>query len=172
MVLVAKIGHKSHNTLMDFDAFIEIPAGGAIKYEVDEKTGELRVDRFLHTAFVYPFNYGYIKNTKGKDGDPVDVLVISSQSVIPGVVMKCHPVGLLEMEDEEGIDTKIIAVPTKKIDPQYGVYEEIKEVPEAILNKIKHFFENYKTLEPGKWVKVKNFKPSQEAVSEIESSKV
>ncbi len=155
---------------MDFKAFIEIPAGGSIKYEVDEETGELTVDRFLHTAFVYPFNYGYIKGTKGKDGDPVDVLVICAQPVAAGVVMKCHPVGLLQMEDEEGIDTKIMAVPTAKIDPQYGVYEDIKDVPDAILNKIKHFFENYKTLEPGKWVKVKDFKGVKVAEKEITSS--
>jgi inorganic pyrophosphatase len=155
---------------MDFKAFIEIPAGGSIKYEVDEKTGELTVDRFLHTAFVYPFNYGYIKDTKGKDGDPLDVLVICGQSVAPGVVMKCHAIGLLEMEDEEGVDTKIMAVPTKKIDPLFGVYEDIKDVPEAILNKIKHFFENYKTIEPGKWVKVKDFRNAESAEKEISGS--
>lgn len=157
---------------MDFDAFIEIPAGSNIKYEVDEKTNELRVDRFLHTAFSYPFNYGYIKNTKGKDGDPLDVIILSSYPVQAGVVMKCHAIGLLEMKDEEGIDTKILAVPDLKIDPVFGAWKSIKDVPEAILAKIKHFFENYKTLEPGKWVKVQNFKDLSAAEKEIEASKI
>lgn len=157
---------------MDFKAFIEIPAGGSIKYEVDEETGELAVDRFLYTAFSYPFNYGFIKNTKGEDGDPVDVVILSSKAVVPGVVMKCHAIGLLEMEDEEGIDTKIIAVPDKKIDPEYGTMEDIKDVNEAVLAKIKHFFENYKSLEPDKWVKLKNYLGHEEAEKAIESSKI
>ena len=113
-----------------------------------------------------------LPGTKGGDGDPLDVVVLSSEPVVPGVVMKCHAVGVLETEDEEGIDAKVIAVPTKKIDPLYGVYENIKDVPEALLAKIKHFYENYKTIEPGKWVKVKDFKNAVEAEKEIESSKV
>lgn len=155
---------------MEFKVFIEIPIGSGVKYEVDEETGELKVDRFLYTAFKYPFNYGYITGTKGGDGDPMDVVVLSSEPVIPGVVMKCHPIGVLETEDEEGIDAKVIAVPTKKIDPVYGVYEDIKDVPEAFLAKIKHFYENYKTIEPGKWVKVKEFKNVTEAEKQVESS--
>jgi len=156
---------------MDFRVFIEIPAGGSIKYEVDEETGELTVDRFLHTAFVYPFNYGFIRNTKGEDGDPLDVLVLCSQPVMPGVVMKCHEIGLLEMEDEGGIDTKILAVPDKKIDPEYGEFSDIKDVSSVILAKIKHFFENYKTLEPGKWVKVKDFKAAADAQKQVQKAK-
>lgn len=156
---------------MDFKVFIEIPIGSGVKYEVDEETKELKVDRFLYTAFRYPFNYGYIVGTKGGDGDPMDVVVLSSEPVAPGVVMKCHAIGVLETEDEEGIDAKVIAVPTAKIDPLYGVYEDIKDVPAALLNKIKHFYENYKTIEPGKWVKVKEFKGREEAEREIESSK-
>jgi inorganic pyrophosphatase len=152
--------------MADFKAFIEIPAGSSIKYEVDEVTGELMVDRFLHTAFSYPFNYGFIKDTKGEDGDPVDVLVLSSYPIHPGAVVKCHAIGMLEMSDEAGVDAKIIAVPTKKIDPLYGSYETLSDVHESILAKIKHFFENYKTLEPGKWVKVDEFK-SVEVASEV-----
>ncbi len=152
---------------MDFKAFIEIPLGSSVKYEVDAETNELKVDRFLFTAFSYPFNYGFIKDTKGGDGDPMDVVILSSQPVVPGVVMKCHAIAVLETEDEEGEDAKIIAVPDKKIDPVYGVYEEIKDVPEAILNKIKHFYENYKTLEPGKWIKVRGFKDKKEAEKQI-----
>ena len=153
-----------------FKTFIEIPAGSSVKYEVDEETGELTVDRFLHTAFSYPFNYGYIKDTKGEDGDPVDVIVLSQYPVVPGVVMKCQTVGMLEMSDEEGVDTKILAVPTKKIDPLFGQWQDTKDVPEAILNKIKHFFENYKTLEPGKWVKVNDFKDKAAAEESIKKS--
>jgi inorganic pyrophosphatase len=153
-----------------FKVLVEIPAGSAVKYEIDEETGELTVDRFLHTAFVYPFNYGFIKDTIGEDKDPMDALVLSSQQVHPGVVIKCHAVGMLEMEDEEGIDTKIIAVPVAKVDPYFGEFSDINDVPQAILNKIKHFFENYKSLEPGKWVKVKDFKNRSEAENSIEKS--
>lgn len=155
---------------MDFKVFIEIPIGSSVKYEVDEETGELKVDRFLYTAFTYPFNYGYIKGARGGDGDPMDAVVLSSQPVVPGVVMKCQAIGVLETEDEEGEDAKVIVVPVKKIDPYYGTFEDIKDVPEAILNKIKHFYENYKTLEPGKWVKVRDFKGKAEAEKMIEAS--
>ncbi len=157
--------------MSDFKVFIEIPIGSGVKYEVDEETKELKVDRFLYAAFRYPFNYGYIVGTKGGDGDPLDVVVLSSEPVFPGVVMKAHAIGVLETEDEEGIDAKIIAVPTAKIDPFYGAWNDIKDVPEALLNKIKHFYENYKTIEPGKWVKVKEFKDAKAAEREIESSK-
>lgn len=154
---------------MDFKVFIEIPKGSGIKYEVDEKTGELAVDRFLYTAFSFPFNYGYIKNTKGEDGDPLDVVVLSSP-VQAGVVMKCHALGLLEMEDEGGVDTKIIAVADKKVDSENGQMEDIKDVSKATLDKIKHFFEQYKALEPGKWVKVKSYKGKVEAEEEIKKA--
>lgn len=150
--------------------FIEIPAGSDVKYEVDEETGMIMADRFLHTSMNYPTNYGYIVGTKGKDGDPVDVLVMSSKSVVPGVGMKGHVIGLLEMEDEEGIDTKILAVPDKKVDPIFGVYESIDDVPKFMLEKIKHFFEHYKELEPGKWIKIKDFKGRAAAEKEIEES--
>lgn len=155
---------------MDIKVLIEIPAGSSIKYEVDEKTGELTVDRFLHTAFVYPFNYGFVKDTKGGDNDPVDIIILSDRAVQAGVVIKCQPIGLLQTEDEEGTDTKIIGVPVLKVDPVFGEYKDIKDVPTAILNKIKHFFENYKTLEPGKWVKVKEFLGVKEAEQEITSA--
>ncbi len=155
---------------MDIKVFVEIPIGSGVKYEVDEETNELKVDRFLYTAFRYPFNYGYIMGTKGGDSDPLDAVVLSSEPVVPGVVMKCHAIGVLETEDEEGVDAKVIAVPTAKIDPFYGIYEDIKDVPAALLAKIKHFYENYKTIEPGKWVKVKDFKDAPAAEKEIESS--
>lgn len=157
---------------MDYKVFIEIPIGSSVKYEVDEETGELKVDRFLYTSFSYPFNYGYIKDTRGGDGDPMDAVVLSSQPVVPGVVIKCHPIGVLQTEDEEGEDAKVIMVPTKKIDPLYGEFTDIKNVPQATLNKIKHFYENYKTIEPGKWVKVTNWLSAKEAEKLVESAKV
>lgn len=153
---------------MDFDVLVEIPANGHIKYEVDKESGQIRVDRFLHTSSVYPYNYGFIKNTEGQDGDPLDVMVVSSERVYPGVAIKCHAIGLLEMEDEKGTDTKILAVPDKAIDPVYGVYDSIDDIPEPSRKLIKQFFQNYKSLEPGKWVKVKEFRGAAEAKKMIE----
>lgn len=155
---------------MDFLAYIEIPSGSQVKYEIDEETNELKVDRFLHGANYFPFNYGFVKNTKGKDNDPLDVVILSSSSVVPGVSMKCHPIGLLEMEDEGGIDTKIIAVPDIKIDPVYGSYTSISDIHEMIKEKIKDFFNVYKNLEKGKWVKTGEFKDTSFAEKEIEES--
>jgi inorganic pyrophosphatase len=154
------------------NVFIEIPQGGQIKYEMNEETGVLFVDRFLYTSMNYPFNYGFICGTKGEDGDPLDVIVLSSMPVQAGVVLPSHPIGLLEMEDEEGIDTKIIAVPTAKIDPYFGSYKDVKDLPEMIKNKIKHFFEHYKELEPGKWVKLKNWKDANTAKKMIKEAMV
>ena len=105
----------------------------------------------------YPFNYGFIPQTNAQDGDPIDVLVISSYSVIPGIVIPSRPIGMLEMEDEAGEDTKIIAVPTAKVDPFFSAIGEITQLDEATKNKIKHFFAHYKEIEPGKWVKINNF---------------
>ncbi len=150
--------------------YIEIPAGSSVKYELDEETGMLMADRFLHTQMSYPANYGSILGTQGKDGDPVDVLVLSSQPVIPGVGIKGHIIGMLEMEDEEGIDTKILAVPDKKVDPIYGLWESIDDVPKHILDVIEHFFNHYKELEPGKVVKTHGFKSREVAEKEVTAS--
>lgn len=136
---------------------IEIPAGSSVKYELDKENHILAVDRFLHTAMYYPFNYGYVPDSLAEDGDPTDVLVLSSMQVAPGCVIKAQVIGMLEMEDEAGVDTKLIAVPTPKIDPVYGTWTDIGDVPEAYQKMIKHFFEHYKDLEEGKWVKAKNF---------------
>lgn len=149
------------------NVFIEIPQGSSVKYELDKESGVVFVDRFLHTAMNFPFNYGFVPGTLSEDGDPVDVLVISDQTVSPGVVIPSKPIGMLEMEDESGLDAKIIAVPTNKVDPLYGVFEDINDVPEALKNKIKHFFENYKTLESGKWVKIKEWRDKNIAVEVI-----
>ena len=149
------------------NVLIEIPQNSSVKYELDKKTGQLVVDRFLYTAMQYPFNYGFVPETLAEDGDPVDVLVVASHPVAPGSVLPAVPIGLLEMEDEAGIDTKIIAVPTEKIDPVYGKLKDINQLDPAIKEKIKHFFEHYKELEKGKWVKVKNWQPKQAALASI-----
>lgn len=152
------------------NVFVEISQGGQIKYEMDEESGALFVDRFIYTSMNYPFNYGFICGTKGEDGDPLDVLVLSSQPVQPGCVLPSRPIGLLEMEDEEGVDTKIIAVPTAKIDPFYTNVNNINDLPQIIKDKIRHFFEHYKELEPGKWVKLKEWKDVKTAKEMIKKS--
>jgi len=154
----------------DIYVVIEIPQGSSIKYEIDKESGAVFVDRFLFTAMYYPFNYGFIPNTLADDGDPTDVLVVSREPVVPGSVIRARPIGMLEMEDEEGIDTKIIAVPVSKLDNTFDNIKEVTDLPEATLNKIKHFFEHYKELESGKWVKVKSFKSSKEAMEDIQKS--
>ncbi|MDQ7038031.1 MAG: inorganic diphosphatase [Aquificota bacterium] len=151
----------------DIYVVVEIPQGSGIKYEVDKETGAVFVDRFLFTAMYYPFNYGFIPQTLADDGDPVDVLVISREPVVPGSVLRARPIGILEMRDEEGVDTKVLAVPHSKIDPSYEKVNTVEDLPEVIRERIKHFFEHYKELEPGKWVRVESFKGVQAAIEEI-----
>ena len=155
------------NTPEDIYVVVEIPKGSPVKYELDKESGAVFVDRVLYTAMYYPFNYGFIPNTLAEDGDPVDVLVIGEWSVVPGSVLRARVIGMLEMEDESGVDAKVIAVPHEKIDPTYKDIVEISDLPTAVLNKIKHFFERYKELEPGKWVKVKEFKGKEAALEEV-----
>lgn len=152
------------------NVFVEIPKDSDIKYELDKDSGLIFVDRFLYTAMQYPFNYGFVPNTMSEDGDPLDIIVLSEKQVMPGVVIPSQIIGMLEMEDEEGIDTKVLAVPTKKVDPLYGDFKDIQDVPEAIKNKLKHFFENYKTLEPGKWVKIKDWKGKEAALEALKNA--
>lgn len=137
--------------------FIEIPEGSLVKYERDEETGMLMADRILHTPMAFPFNYGFVLGSKGQDGDPTDIVLLTSERLVPGVGVKAQLIGMLEMEDEEGIDTKLIAVPVKKVDPLCGIWNSINDVPEHTKNKIKHFFDHYKDLEPGKFVKTGKF---------------
>ncbi len=151
----------------DVYVVVEIPQDSSIKYELDKESGAVFVDRFLFTAMHYPFNYGFIPQTLADDGDPVDVLVISSYPVIPGSVIRCRPIGALQMRDEEGIDTKLLAVPHSKLDPTYEGIKSYQDLPKILLDKIKHFFEHYKELEPGKWVKVEEFKGVEFAYEEI-----
>jgi inorganic pyrophosphatase len=147
---------------------IEIPANSSIKYEQDEETGRIYVDRFVPTPMVYPENYGSIEGAKGKDGDLLDALLLTSQPIAPGVWMKARVIGMLEMEDEEGIDHKLICVPEKtKQDVVCGGWQELSDVPQYRLDKIKHFFEHYKDLEKDKWVKINKFVGKDEALKEL-----
>ncbi|OGH23584.1 MAG: inorganic pyrophosphatase [Candidatus Levybacteria bacterium RIFCSPHIGHO2_02_FULL_42_12] len=153
----------------EINVFVEIPKDSNIKYELDKESGIVFVDRFLHTAMRYPFNYGFIPNTLSEDGDPIDVLVLSEYSVAVGTVIPSVVIGMLDMEDEAGGDVKILAVPHSKIDPLYGELT-METLPKAIKNKIKHFFENYKTLEPEKWVKIKEWKGKEVALKTVQKS--
>jgi len=144
-----------------YAAVIEIPAGSRNKYEVDHETGRVYLDRYLFTPFVYPTDYGFFEDTLGLDGDPVDVLVLLFEPVFPGVGVKVRPVGLLEMEDDGGIDTKVIAVPVK--DPRWDHIQDVGDIPEFQRKEIEHFFEHYKDLEPGKWVKILGWGNAAEA---------
>jgi inorganic pyrophosphatase len=154
---------KLENKVDKFAVVIEIPMGSHVKYEVDKDTETVFVDRFAFTTMGYPLNYGFIPGTKAGDGDPVDVLVLSTYEVFPGTALYCRAVGVLMMEDEAGMDEKILAVPIAKVDPFQAHINEIDHVPEALKNKIKHFFEHYKDLEKGKWVKLKDWKGRAEA---------
>jgi inorganic pyrophosphatase len=156
----------------EINVFVEIPQGSSIKYELDKQSGVIMVDRFNYTSMTYPFNYGFIPQTKAEDGDPIDVLVLSSQSVAPGTVIPSRPIGMLEMEDEAGIDTKIIAVPTAKVDPFFQHINDITDIDKATTAKIKHFFDHYKEIEPGKWVKTKNFLDKKMAEETIKKALV
>jgi len=151
----------------DVNVIIEIPEGGMIKYEMDKEEEIIVVDRFVRTSMGYPANYGFVPNTKSGDGDPVDVMVLCSQPLDPGVMVNVIPIGMLEMEDESGIDMKVIAVPTEKSDPFFGIMKDVTDIPEPTKAKIKHFFEHYKELEPGKWVKLKEWKGKAVAQKEI-----
>ncbi len=152
----------------DINVVIEIPVGGVpVKYEIDKESGALVVDRFMHTAMYYPANYGFIPGTLSEDGDPCDVLVVSQVPVVPGCVIRCRPVGALMMEDEKGQDEKILAVPVDKLNPFYHGIKSYKDLPEILCDQIGHFFEHYKDLEKGKWVKISKWIDTAEAESMI-----
>ena len=147
-----KIGNSPPD---DVNVIIEVPIGGEpIKYELDKAAGTLVVDRFLHTPMRYPGNYGFVPHTLSNDGDPIDVLVANTRPIVPGAVINVRPVGVLKMEDEAGGDEKVIAVPVPKLTKRYSHVANYTDLPEITLQQIQHFFEHYKDLEPGKWVKV------------------
>lgn len=152
----------------EFNVIIEIPMNSdPIKYEVDKETGALFVDRFMMTAMHYPCNYGYVPNTIADDGDPVDVLVVTPFPLVPGVVVKCRPIGVLQMDDEAGGDAKLLAVPIDKVLPRYTHWQKPEDLQPILLEQIRHFFEHYKDLEKGKWVKVKGWEGPDAAKAEI-----
>jgi inorganic pyrophosphatase len=152
----------------DFNVIIEIPMNAdPIKYEVDKDTGALFVDRFMMTAMHYPCNYGYIPHTLSDDGDPVDVLVITPVPVTVGAVIRCRPIGILQMDDEAGGDAKLLAVPVHAVLPIYKHWNKPEDLQPERLSQIQHFFQHYKDLEPGKWVKVVGWGGPEEARAEI-----
>lgn len=139
----------------DVNVIVEVPVGGQpIKYEMDKEAGTLFVDRFLYTPMTYPGNYGFVPHTLSGDGDPIDVLVCNTRALIPGCVINVRPIGVLIMEDNAGQDEKVIAVPVPKLTRRYEKVFEFSDLPEITLRQIEHFFEHYKDLEPGKWVRI------------------
>jgi len=152
----------------DFNVVIEISMHSEpIKYEVDKESGAIFVDRFMSTAMHYPCNYGYIPHTIAGDGDPVDVLVLTQFALPPGVVVRCRPIGMLKMTDEAGEDAKLLAVPVDKLTPMYRDVDGPRDLPQIVLDQISHFFQHYKDLEPGKFVKVQGWLGKEEAKKEI-----
>ena len=148
----------------EINVIIEVPLGGEpVKYELDKASGAMFVDRFLNTSMRYPCNYGFIPHTMADDGDPVDVLVAARTPVVPGAVVRARPVGVLLMEDEAGLDEKLLAVPINATHPYYMHVNTYSELPQILLDQIAHFFEHYKDLEPGKWVKIQGWRGPDEA---------
>lgn len=155
----------------EVNAIIEIPMGGIpVKYEFDKASGAMFVDRFLNTAMFYPCNYGFIPHTLADDGDPLDIMVLSQAEVVPGVIIRSRPIGVLLMEDEAGFDEKILAVPIDKLNPFYENMSSYRDVRPTRLDQISHFFEHYKDLEKGKWVKVQRWGEAGEACDIIRQS--
>lgn len=158
------------NVPWDVNVVIEIPQGSSpVKYEIDKDSGAVFVDRFMHCAMFYPANYGFIPHTLAQDGDPLDALVVGSVPVIPGSVMRCRPIGVLMMEDEGGIDEKLIMMPVDKLNPYFENIVNYTDLPKYIIEQIQHFFSHYKDLEKGKWVKVTGYKDAQHAAELIET---
>jgi inorganic pyrophosphatase len=152
----------------DIYVVIEIPANSSpVKYEIDKDADALFVDRFMASPMFYPANYGYINNTLADDGDALDVLVVTPYPVVPGSVIRCRPVGVLNMTDEAGEDAKLLAVPHEKLTQAYNHVHDITDLPEMLRNQIKEFFENYKNLEKGKWVKVESWEGVESAKAKI-----
>jgi inorganic pyrophosphatase len=156
---------------MKMNIFIENPKGTSNKYELDKETGKIMLDRALYSSVFWPFEYGFIENTLSEDGDPLDVVVLVNEPTFPGCVIPSKIIGMLDMEDESGIDYKIIAVPDDKIDPRFKHINSIDDLTEHQRKEIQEFFETYKRLEPNKWVKVVGFKSKEEAEKIIEQCK-
>lgn len=159
------------NVPNEINVIVEIPAhSAAVKYELDKHTGAMFVDRFMSTAMYYPCNYGYVPHTLSKDGDPVDVLVLTPYPLISGSVITCRPVGVLKMKDESGDDAKVLAIPVDKLCKTYRGFESFRDLKGETLSQISHFFEHYKDLDEGKWVRVDGWYGVDEAKQEIMDS--
>jgi len=155
----------------DINVIVEVSLGGEpVKYEFDKESGAIYVDRILHTSMRYPCNYGFLPHTLADDGDAVDVLVVTNEPIIPKAVMRCRPVGVLLMEDEEGLDEKILAVPSDKLIPFHASVSSYRDLPQILLDQIAHFFEHYKDLEPNKWAKVQGWGEPAQACKLIEDA--
>lgn len=162
---------SGENLPNEINVVIEIPAlSDPVKYELDKQTGAMFVDRFMNTAMHYPCNYGYVPHTLSKDGDPVDVMVVTPHPLIPGSVIKCRPVGVLKMTDESGDDPKVLAVPTDRLSRHYRGIQDFRDLPQVLMEQIAHFFEHYKDLDEGKWVRVEGWGGVDEAKQEIMDS--
>jgi inorganic pyrophosphatase len=160
-----------HNPPHDINVIVEVPIGGEpVKYEMDKASGTLFVDRMLYTAMRYPGNYGFVPHTLSEDTDPIDVLIANQRPLIPGCVINCRPVGVLRMRDEKGGDEKIIAVPSGKVTGRYDKITSYRDLPDSLIRQIAHFFERYKDLEDGKWVKVDRWGDDHEARQMIEEA--
>ena len=159
------------NPPWDINVVIEVPLGAdPVKYELDKDSGALFVDRFLHTAMHYPANYGFVPHTLCGDGDPLDVLIVARVPVVPGAVVRCRPVGVMFMEDEGGMDEKILAVPHDKLHPYYNEITSYRDLPKILVDQIGHFFTHYKDLEKDKWARVDRWGEAEEAARVIEES--
>jgi inorganic pyrophosphatase len=155
----------------DVNVIVEVPIGGEpIKYEMDKAAGTLVVDRFLHTPMRYPGNYGFVPHTLSEDGDPIDVLVANTRPIVPGAVINVRPVGVLKMEDDAGGDEKVLAVPVPRLTKRYEHVHNYTDLPSITLEQVQHFFEHYKDLEPGKWVKMLGWGDADEAKALIRAA--
>ncbi len=162
------IGYDPPN---DINVIVEVPIGGEpIKYEMDKKSGTLFVDRFLYTPMRYPGNYGFVPHTLSDDGDPIDVLIANTRPIVPGAVINVRPVGILHMTDDGGGDEKIVAVPSEKVTRRYAGVRGHLDLPPILLEQIQHFFEHYKDLEPGKWVKIAGWGDADDARRRIQEA--
>ncbi|MFC7552580.1 inorganic diphosphatase [Pseudoroseomonas wenyumeiae] len=156
------------NPPYDINVVIEIPQGSQVKYELDKDSGAIMVDRFLFTPMAYPAAYGFVPNTLADDGDPSDALVLAPAPMVPGAVIRCRPIGVLFMEDESGQDEKLVCVPHDKLHTAYTDVKDVADLPKIARDAIEHFFTRYKDLEPGKWVKVRNWGGAAEAAAILE----
>lgn len=156
------------NPPFDVNAIIEVPLGGEpIKYEIHKPSGAMYVDRYLYTSMRYPCNYGFLPHTLSQDGDPTDILVIGNRPVMPGCILRARPIGVLMMEDEAGMDEKIVAVPHQSLTMYYDQIQSYKDIPQVMQDRIPHFFEHYKDLEPNKWVKILGWESKEKAAELI-----